>query len=150
MGKIKRIVWQLERFLENQCRLEGVAIEDVYEVLLEKATPEPILQDILDSQETLDRRIRDQRGVVWATDSDEINDLCTAMVQEVEELRRLTNWKRWKDDGDLDLDKARVKLIDIFHFWASTANRLGMTAKDIRDVYFEKNEINHRRQEEGY
>ena len=108
------------------------------------------LQKLLDKQAELDERIREERDLKWDDPQSEMNDLCTAMANEVEELRDLTSWKWWADDTRIDYDEATEELIDILHFWLSAANLLGMDADSILETYLGKNETNHERQDEGY
>jgi len=108
------------------------------------------LQKLLDRQAELDKRIREDRDLDWDDPQDELNDLCTAMANEVEELRDETSWKWWADDTKIDYDKATEELIDILHFWLSAANLLGMSAETIMETYLGKNEVNHERQDGGY
>jgi len=108
------------------------------------------LKRMLEAQAELDKRIREERDLQWPTKSRQISSLCTAISNETEELRDLTDWKFWADNIELDRAKAKEELIDILHFWLSIANLLGMDAGEIEDVYFGKNEVNHERQDEGY
>ncbi len=108
------------------------------------------LQKLLDKQAELDERIREDRDLEWDDPQDELNDLCTAMANEVEELRDECSWKWWADDTRIDYDEATEELIDILHFWLSAANLLGMDADSIMETYLGKNETNHERQDEGY
>lgn len=39
---------------------------------------------------------------------------------------------------------------ELFHAFLTLGVELGFTEKDIQDAYFEKNKVNHLRQEEGY
>ena len=51
---------------------------------------------------------------------------------------------------EADMEEARKEFIDMFHFVLNIALALGMSDKDIYYMYMEKNEENHRRQDEGY
>ncbi len=79
-----------------------------------------------------------------------ISNLCTAIIHEVVELQRLTNWKWWKTPGKFDEGKAMEELIDIWHFVVHTSIELGMEPKDILNQYQEKNLVNRERQMNGY
>ena len=49
-----------------------------------------------------------------------------------------------------DEQKARVEVVDLFHFLISLAHVLGMSADDVFAAYVKKNEVNFKRQEAGY
>jgi dimeric dUTPase (all-alpha-NTP-PPase superfamily) len=108
------------------------------------------LQKLLDKQKELDERIREDRDLEWDDPQDELADLCTAMIDEICELREHTNWKWWADDTQIDYSEAREELIDVLHFWLSAANKLGFSAESILSEYMDKHEENHDRQERGY
>jgi dimeric dUTPase (all-alpha-NTP-PPase superfamily) len=72
-----------------------------------------------------------------------------AMQQEQAELIDSLNWKWWKKGKD-NWDNVKVELIDILHFWVSMCTVAGMDSKEVMDLYFKKNKLNHKRQDEGY
>ena len=87
------------------------------------------------------------------TDEDRIKwvlNYCRAMSQEVAELTDSVPWKWWARYQKLDLQNARVEVVDLFHFLISLAQVLGMSADDVFEAYVKKNEINFQRQENGY
>lgn len=76
---------------------------------------------------------------------------CTAMLQEIAELRDSTNWRWWRSKVDkFDLQNIWVELVDILHFWMSACMVAGLTPKDVFKMYREKNLVNFQRQESGY
>jgi dimeric dUTPase (all-alpha-NTP-PPase superfamily) len=75
---------------------------------------------------------------------------CRAMSQEIAELTDSVPWKWWARYQELDIQNARVEVVDLFHFLISTAQVLGMTAEDVFDAYVKKNEVNLKRQDDGY
>lgn len=79
-----------------------------------------------------------------------VSALCTAMIHEAVELQRLTNWKWWKAPSGFDERAAREELIDIWHFVVQASIELGMEPEAVLQEYRRKNEINVRRQEQGY
>ncbi len=79
-----------------------------------------------------------------------VSILCTAIIHEAVELQRTTNWKWWKTPTAFDRREAREELIDIWHFVVQASIELGLTPDDILDEYMRKNEINRKRQREGY
>lgn len=73
-----------------------------------------------------------------------------AMQQELSELVDSVPWKWWAKYQTLDLQNARVEVVDLFHFLVSLAQVLGMTAEDIYSAYQKKNKVNLERQASGY
>ncbi|MBT3261705.1 dUTPase [bacterium] len=72
-----------------------------------------------------------------------------ALRQESSEAIDSLNWKWWKKDPD-DWDNLKVELVDMLHFWVSMCTIAGLDAKDVVELYFKKNKLNHTRQEQGY
>jgi dimeric dUTPase (all-alpha-NTP-PPase superfamily) len=72
-----------------------------------------------------------------------------ALKQESAEAIDSLNWKWWKKDDD-DWDNAKVELVDMFHFWVSMCTIAGMDAAEVMTLYFKKNDLNFKRQDEGY
>lgn len=78
--------------------------------------------------------------------------------QEINEmLYELPYFKPWKDyssvteaDETYALVKAKVELIDAWHFFMNIALALGMDADEFHHIYAAKNAENHRRQDAGY
>ena len=100
------------------------------------------LQKGLTEMMNLDRYPDDVEGRVTA--------LCTAMIHEVVELQRTTNWKWWKKPTEFNQAEAREEMIDIWHFLIQASLELGLTPDDILKEYQRKNEINRQRQKDGY
>ena len=72
-----------------------------------------------------------------------------ALKQEMAEAVDSLSWKWWKKQDD-DWDNMKVELVDMLHFWVSMCTVAGMDAKEVLDLYFKKNKLNHKRQNEGY
>ena len=72
-----------------------------------------------------------------------------AMQQEAAESVDSLNWKWWKK-GEDDWDNIKVELVDMLHFWVSMCTVAGLSADDVIDLYFKKNKLNFKRQDEGY
>lgn len=79
-----------------------------------------------------------------------VSALCTAIIHEVIELQRTTNWKWWKTPTQFNETEAKEELIDIWHFVIQASIELGLTPDDIITEYRNKNEINKNRQRTGY
>ncbi len=73
-----------------------------------------------------------------------------AMEQELAELVDSVPWKWWAKYQKFDEQNARVEVVDLFHFFISLAQVLGMSAEDVYQAYLDKNKVNHQRQESGY
>lgn len=72
-----------------------------------------------------------------------------AMQEECSELMEEFPWKWWSKDP-VDIQNARVEAIDILHFLTSIFNLLGMSPKDVHELYLKKWETNIERQRKGY
>ncbi|MBT5953225.1 dUTPase [bacterium] len=72
-----------------------------------------------------------------------------ALRQESAEAVDSLNWKWWKKDEE-DWDNVKIELVDMLHFWVSMCSVSGLDAKEVFELYFKKNKLNHKRQEEGY
>jgi dimeric dUTPase (all-alpha-NTP-PPase superfamily) len=79
-----------------------------------------------------------------------ILNYCRAMSQEIAELTDSVPWKWWAKYQKFDPQNARVEVVDLFHFLISLAQVLGMSAEDVFQAYCKKNEVNFKRQENGY
>ena len=79
-----------------------------------------------------------------------VSNMCVALIHEVVELQRLTNWKWWKQPANFDVMDAREEIADMLHFILQMSLELGMTPEDILKEYERKNAVNQERQESGY
>ncbi len=86
-----------------------------------------------------------------------LNDYLMAAANELEELRDCTYWKHWCKEAregrrfELhDLQNARVEVIDLFFFVISMAQCVGLTAQEVVDLYKQKLQVNHARQDRNY
>src|SRR2546423_11014647 len=109
------------------------------------------LEEIFQMQDALNRRI----GVSLPPPTDEektkwVLNYTRAMQQEIAELTDSVPWKWWAKYQKFDEQNARVEVVDLFHFLISAAQVLGMSADDVFDAYFRKNEVNFKRQDSGY
>lgn len=76
-------------------------------------------------------------------------DFELALRQESAEAVDSLNWKWWKKDED-DWGNVKVELVDMLHFWVSMCTVADLQPKDVFDLYLKKNQLNHKRQAEGY
>lgn len=110
-----------------------------------------MLQDLFDKQMALNHRIGvkpdemdDEEKVKW------ILNYTRATSQELAELIDSVPWKWWANYQEFDVQNAKVEVVDLFHFLISLAQVLGMDAKDVHDLYNQKNKLNFMRQDDGY
>jgi dimeric dUTPase (all-alpha-NTP-PPase superfamily) len=75
---------------------------------------------------------------------------CRALTQEAAELVDSVPWKWWAKYQNYDRQNARVEVIDLFHFLISLAQVVGLSARDVHDLYMKKNKVNFQRQDAGY
>ncbi len=73
-----------------------------------------------------------------------------AMSQEVAELTDSVPWKWWAKYQKLDLDNAKVEIVDLLHFLVSAAQVAGLDAGGLFDLYTRKHRVNQDRQKDGY
>lgn len=78
-----------------------------------------------------------------------------AMSSECHELMNCLSWKHWYKEARegrqhelQDIQNARVEIVDMFFFWISMCQLLGMDLDMIIRLYAKKLKINHRRQDE--
>lgn len=121
-----------------------------------------MLDKIFDMQAKLNKRLGfdaealradfdPQTAGVW------LNNYIAAASNELEELRDCTYWKHWCAEAQAgrrfelhDLQNARVEVIDLLFFWISMAQCVGLNADDVRELYEQKLQVNHSRQDVGY
>lgn len=87
-------------------------------------------------------------------DGEWIHNYITAMSSELEELRNCIHWKHWHKearDGKRfrlhDREHAKVEIIDLFFFWMSLAQAVGLTPDEVFELYKGKLGINHERRD---
>jgi dimeric dUTPase (all-alpha-NTP-PPase superfamily) len=113
-------------------------------------TPD-MLQDLFDKQMALNRRIGvNPPEMNEAEQTQWVLNYTRAASQELAELVDSVPWKWWAKYQKFDLQNARVEVVDLFHFLISLAQVLGMDAKDVHDLYNQKNKLNFQRQDSGY
>jgi dimeric dUTPase (all-alpha-NTP-PPase superfamily) len=76
--------------------------------------------------------------------------LSSAMIHEIVELQRETNWKWWKTPRRISADRCKEEIIDIWHFLIQLSIELGVGPTDLLNQYSHKHKINIDRQRKGY
>jgi dimeric dUTPase (all-alpha-NTP-PPase superfamily) len=74
-------------------------------------------------------RLNEEDRITW------VLNYARAMQQEIAELIDSVPWKWWAKYQALDMQNARVEVIDILHFLLALAQTLGMSADDIYEAY---------------
>ena len=110
------------------------------------------LQEIFEEQKRLNEKINPD--LYSEIDDPEIKrqrflQFELALRQESAEAIDSLNWKWWKKDND-DWDNIKIELVDMLHFWVSMCTISGLSADEVINLYLKKNELNHKRQNEGY
>ncbi len=117
------------------------------------------LQQIIDTQKQLQNRLgKDISTMGQAEKTALIKDNVYFVTEELHEMaRELPYVKDWKDYSGLSdedianrVERARKEFIDVFIFLMNIGIALNMSAEDIENYFFEKNAINHARQDNGY
>lgn len=107
-------------------------------------------QDIIDIRKQVHALVNDQAEIfAKSTLGRWLRNYTTALNAEGEELLEEFPWKWWSKDA-INIQNARVEVVDIMHFLLSIANLLGMTSEDLYDLYCKKWGVNIERQRKGY
>lgn len=110
-----------------------------------------LLEDMFRMQAELNRRIGvDTTALPESEQPAWILNFCRALSQETAELVDSVPWKWWARYQVYDRQNARIEIVDLFHFLISLAQIVGLTAKDVHDLYMKKNRLNFQRQDSGY
>lgn len=117
------------------------------------------LQEVLNTQTQLQNRLGNNiKEMTEQQLTAYVKNNVFFVTEELHEMtRELPYVKEWKDYSKLtDEDIARRKelaqeeFIDVFTFLMNIALSLELTADEIYDLYFQKNKVNHSRQDNGY
>lgn len=76
--------------------------------------------------------------------------LSSALLHEVVELQRETDWKWWKTEKGLDNHRIQEEVIDLWHFLIQLSIEAGIDPELLVSKYIEKNKENTKRQQQGY
>lgn len=79
-----------------------------------------------------------------------IKNTILALQSELQELLDCFSWKPWRKQQKTDIENVKKEWIDCLHFLLSLANTIGLSEKEIFEMYNEKHKINLERQSEGY
>ena len=102
-------------------------------------------------QKTLGQNIPILRMEVITSENIElIKNQILALYDEVGEALREVPWKPWKKNQQFNIDKFKGELIDIFHFLINLFLFSGMDSIETIRLFEYKNNVNRRRQKDGY
>lgn len=121
----------------------ATAVEILEEEEVEK------LEKMFQMQQALDERIIEERNIDKTLD-EWVVAITVAMESEIDEIRREVNWKWWKQEKEIDLERLQEEVIDLWHFLLSLSRMVGLTPETIFEKYMAKNTVNHERQNNGY
>jgi dimeric dUTPase (all-alpha-NTP-PPase superfamily) len=76
--------------------------------------------------------------------------LSSALIHEVVELQRETNWKWWRRESKVSLENCQEELIDIWHFVIQLSIELKLDPLALVEKYSQKHAENISRQKMGY
>lgn len=106
-----------------------------------------MLKSIFDAQFELDKFISDQHpDKLPQSISEWVIKLTVAMESEIDEVRGEVNWKHWKPEKEIDVEKLHEEVIDLWHFLVSLSQKVGLTPDKVHEVYMTKREENFKRQ----
>lgn len=145
---------------KTMCYLNGGLCESTLkEEYAKELTPVYKLEEMMEVQEAFQKRLDpdfDKMSVKQRVAF--IKEHSIHLNQEINEmLYELPYFKPWKDYSKLSdwheqamIEKAKMELIDAWHFFMNIALALGFTPDQFYQMYTAKNQENHRRQDEGY
>ena len=115
--------------------------------------PPDKLTEIFELQKSLNARIGVDTDRIQALPEEQVKWLlnyCRAIQQETAELTDSVPWKWWAKYQKIDLENAKIEVVDLLHFLVSAAQVLGMDADEMHRLYTAKHKVNHARQDAGY
>lgn len=76
--------------------------------------------------------------------------ISSALLHEVVELQRETNWKWWKKNKAMETEKIQEEVVDLWHFLIQLSIETGLDPEKLISKYIDKNKENIDRQHRGY
>ena len=111
------------------------------------------LAEIFELQKSLNARIGVDTDRIQGVTEEQVKWLLNyarAIQQEAAELTDSVPWKWWAKYQNVDLENAKIEVVDLMHFIVSAAQVLGMDAAEFHRLYTAKHKVNHARQDAGY
>jgi dimeric dUTPase (all-alpha-NTP-PPase superfamily) len=110
--------------------------------------PMDMLKALFEMQKELDSVIFEKhKDKLPESLSEWVQKYILAMLSELDEILREINWKWWKGEKQIDMEKLHEEVSDLWFFLIALTQRVGMSADDIFKVYETKREENFARQE---
>lgn len=109
-----------------------------------------MLREIFDKQNVLQLRLETFPLKTSKQRQDFINIQSLALIDEVMESLRETPWKPWKKNQEFNESNYKEELVDAWHFLINLTLASGMTPESFHERFINKNNKNHKRQDEGY
>jgi dimeric dUTPase (all-alpha-NTP-PPase superfamily) len=114
---------------------------------IQKGFQTDMLRALFEMQKELDSVVFEQHADKLPTSlSDWVMKYTTALESEIDEIRREVNWKWWKGEKEIAMEKLHEEVSDLWFFLIALTQRVGMSADDIFKVYQKKREENFARQ----
>ena len=105
------------------------------------------LKEILDTiEKQYSDRFETTRYFAALSKEEWIQKRALALIEEVTEVLNEVNYKWWKNPKEVDERAVKEEIVDILHFLVSMALSAGMSAKEMFEIYLDKNEENFKRQ----
>jgi dimeric dUTPase (all-alpha-NTP-PPase superfamily) len=104
------------------------------------------LEEIFYLQSAFDRELHEKRRLENIGFDEWMQKETLAIVSELCEMLRETNFKWWKNPKETDMDAVKGELVDVLHFFISMCIKTGMTADELHSLYLSKNRENFDRQ----
>ena len=105
------------------------------------------LDEIFALQGQFDAELLERRNLSHITYDEWMQKETLALISELCEMLRETNFKWWKNPQENNMDAVREELVDVLHFFVSACQKMGMTAQELYDGYMDKNQENFNRQD---
>lgn len=151
LGKVVSVS-ELDDVEHNFLRARGIEDgEQAYDLFTYEVIKTYNLDDKLDTiigeQDNLCSRILEEHDFHFESDNDMIQKHILAINDELGELQRAVDWKWWTNEKDIDWDNVDEELVDILFFTFQALILRGHRSEDIYNLYMDKLDINHERQD---
>lgn len=105
------------------------------------------LEQIFTMQAAFDGELHQNRNLDHITFDEWMQKETLAIVSELCEMLRETNFKWWKNQTSTDMEAVKEELVDVLHFFVSMCLKTGMDAAELHRRYLLKNKENFDRQQ---
>lgn len=124
--------------------------QELFEIREEVQTglkKQDMLKQLFDMQKSLDMEIFEKHSDKLPTNLSEwVLQYIHCLNDELAEVRAEVNWKHWKPEKQINIEKLHEEVSDLWFFLISMTQRVGMGADDIFKVYEAKLAENFARQ----